>query len=133
MLATSLFASAEPGVLQGGCGDTNRYHGVEDPHGCRQTGSFGIPREIANRVHAADWCFRRCDRLEGCNFISVSVSHSGTARGIGTAVLTDFSRIASSPISCLLPHGNAPQLPKPLRKRAAVWNRRADHTSEREC
>jgi hypothetical protein len=74
MLATSLFASAEPGVLQGGCGDTNRYHGVEDPHGCRQTGSFGIPREIANRVHAADWCFRRCDRLEGCNFISVSVS-----------------------------------------------------------
>lgn len=62
-------------MLQGGCGDTNRYHGVEDPHGCRRTGSFGIPGAIArNTAQAAEWCFRRCKLLEGCNFISVSVS-----------------------------------------------------------
>ena len=66
-----------PSMLQGGCGDTNRYHGVEDPHGCRQTGSFGIPGAIArNTAQAADWCFLRCERLEGCNFISVSVSQA---------------------------------------------------------
>ena len=71
----SLIHGPHPSMLQGGCGDTNRWHGVVDPHGCRLTGSFGIPREIArDTAQATDWCFRRCDRLEGCNFISVSLS-----------------------------------------------------------
>ena len=72
--ATALLT--HPMMQQGGCGNTNRYHGIEDPHGCRQTGSFRIPRAIAGNgtAQAADWCFLRCERLEGCNFISVSVS-----------------------------------------------------------
>jgi len=102
MLPTSLLASAEPGpqwarphgkspataavrgihprhradeLRPGGCGNTERWSGVADPHGCGRVGSFGIPAAQAhNTAQAADWCFRRCERLEGCNFISVSVS-----------------------------------------------------------
>ena len=63
------------GMLQGGCGDTQRSDGVADPHGCKRTGSFGIPRGMAsNSAQAAEWCYLRCERLEGCNFISISVS-----------------------------------------------------------